>query len=720
MSTLTRPARHAGAWRQALEPRAPIRTLGLWLLLWPLWWILGIEQFVPTLVAVILLAQLVLSKQVAPSGRRTVLVAFALFMVAQLLSALGIGNLRRLLTFARAFATWAGAAAVLTIATTVPRGSEDVHRLIWILAGLVAVASAVAVAALLGFRPEGWVSPFARLLPETLERGGFLEQIAERSLGGVGYFRPLGRYYRVSSLFLWPLGNATAMAASLPLVATLTRRGKAWHRAAAGLIVLLGLVNLTFTTGRAAIAGLLAGGIVAWAAYSRFRRIFWRLALVVLAIVVVLVLVDVATPGGSFLIEGGSTILTEVVFARDRYEDAGSAVVRSETWEVTIRDWTKRPILGWGTARDMPGLALPAGTHSTYLGILYKHGLVGLLAYLALLLALWRGTRPQGAAAAKAAPWAQDLLIAGRWSMIAVLIDGLTSTPASDTMALLIIWIGFGTVLACRALAAPPALADDTLNESAWILGVRVASLSPEQLTRRVVQLAQGRAHAMVLNVNAHCLNLAYEQPWLRETLNRAELVFCDGAGVVLGARLLGQRIKRRITYAEWMWSLAAAASEAGLSMAFVGARPGIAALAADRLRERHPGLDVKALHDGYFCRDAADPENLAVIASINAIKPDILLVGFGMPLQERWLAENWHRMEAGVALTGGGVFDYVSGTRKRAPAWMTKHSLEWLGRLLIEPKRLWRRYLIGNPRFVWRILKQGVGIDRWPLPPSS
>jgi N-acetylglucosaminyldiphosphoundecaprenol N-acetyl-beta-D-mannosaminyltransferase len=100
-------------------------------------------------------------------------------------------------------------------------------------------------------------------------------------------------------------------------------------------------------------------------------------------------------------------------------------------------------------------------------------------------------------------------------------------------------------------------------------------------------------------------------------------------------------------------------------------------------------------------------PENESVIAIINRLRPNILIVGFGMPLQERWLMENWDRIHANIGLTGGAVFDYISGNVPRAPRWMTDHGFEWLGRLLVEPSRLWRRYLIGNPLFIWRIMKQ-------------
>jgi N-acetylglucosaminyldiphosphoundecaprenol N-acetyl-beta-D-mannosaminyltransferase len=101
------------------------------------------------------------------------------------------------------------------------------------------------------------------------------------------------------------------------------------------------------------------------------------------------------------------------------------------------------------------------------------------------------------------------------------------------------------------------------------------------------------------------------------------------------------------------------------------------------------------------------------VLQAINATSPDILLVGLGMPIQERWLMENWGFVKAKVALPVGALFDYLAGEIPRAPHWMTDHGLEWLGRLIVEPRRLWRRYLLGNPRFLWLVLKQRLGLLR-------
>lgn len=239
------------------------------------------------------------------------------------------------------------------------------------------------------------------------------------------------------------------------------------------------------------------------------------------------------------------------------------------------------------------------------------------------------------------------------------------------------------------------------------ILGVHVHPLTVEQLHNYLAWAIDTNQHQLVLHVNVHALNLAERQPWLHEFFNRAEIVFCDGAGVILGARILGYYIPERITYADWIWQLGEFAEQNHYSLFFLGAKPGIAEKAAARLQERFPAIQITGVQHGYFDKSAHHPENEAVIDAINSAKPDILLVGMGMPLQERWLCDNWDRVESNIALTGGAVFDYLSGELQRAPRWMTDHSLEWLGRLIIEPQRLWKRYLVGNPQFLWSVLKE-------------
>ncbi len=251
-------------------------------------------------------------------------------------------------------------------------------------------------------------------------------------------------------------------------------------------------------------------------------------------------------------------------------------------------------------------------------------------------------------------------------------------------------------------------------DKSINILGVKVNLLDVPYLHQQIAVQVERNSHILILNANVNCLNLAYKQYWLHEFLSSSEIVFCDGAGVVLGASILGHHIPQRITYADWTWELAEFGEQRGFTFFFLGARHGVGEKAAQRLKKRFPDLRIVGIHHGYFDKTPGCPESEAVIYKINKAKPNILIVAFGMPVQERWLMQNWDRINANVALTGGAVFDYVSGTLRRGPKWMTDHGFEWLARLLIEPRRLWKRYIIGNPVFLWRVLKQRIGLLRF------
>lgn len=233
--------------------------------------------------------------------------------------------------------------------------------------------------------------------------------------------------------------------------------------------------------------------------------------------------------------------------------------------------------------------------------------------------------------------------------------------------------------------------------------GIPVHPFTVESLHEYMGAVLAARRRARILNVNVHAMNLAHRLPAFRVLLQEAEAVFCDGEGVRLAARLTGQRLPARITYADWLWQLAAWCAAGGRTLYFLGARPGVAAEAAERLVAAHPGLRIVGVRHGYWGREGVSDEE--VVAAIDACRPDVLVLGLGMPWQELWLGSWWERLTTSIVLTGGACFDYASGRLARCPSWMRRRGLEWLYRLLQEPRRLVARYALGNPWFLGRIL---------------
>lgn len=244
--------------------------------------------------------------------------------------------------------------------------------------------------------------------------------------------------------------------------------------------------------------------------------------------------------------------------------------------------------------------------------------------------------------------------------------------------------------------------------ESIYLLGVRVDDLPLECLLEKITETVGNNKRAIVSYVNAHALNIAFEQNWFKTFLNSSEVVFCDGFGIWLGGWMTGQRIRHRYTPPDWISQLAAA-GDGQLSLYFLGARPGVSERAGLALKKIVPNCKVVGTQHGYFDKSKSSPENLDIIHQINNAKPHLLLVGFGMPTQERWIMENWDDLQVNIAIPVGALLDYLAGETPRAPHVMTDYGLEWLGRLIIEPRRLWMRYIIGNPLFIWRVIVHDV-----------
>jgi len=236
-------------------------------------------------------------------------------------------------------------------------------------------------------------------------------------------------------------------------------------------------------------------------------------------------------------------------------------------------------------------------------------------------------------------------------------------------------------------------------------LGIDIHRLTREQLLHcfETALETPGPVHFGYLNIAVS--NQAADDPEVEDLLNSADLVYVDGAGIRLGCRLLGVDCPPRNTGADFFPEVLEICARMGKKVGFLGGSPGAAERLRDIYTQRFQGLNISFVKDG-----AADIESTGDwYEELRQDPPDLLIVGLGVPKQEKWVTD--HRKQLGVKLywTVGALFEYDSGRITRCPRWMGKLGLEWLFRLLVEPRRLWRRYLIGNPRFLLRCLS-----SRW------
>jgi N-acetylglucosaminyldiphosphoundecaprenol N-acetyl-beta-D-mannosaminyltransferase len=235
------------------------------------------------------------------------------------------------------------------------------------------------------------------------------------------------------------------------------------------------------------------------------------------------------------------------------------------------------------------------------------------------------------------------------------------------------------------------------------LLGVKITPGSLPELHHEISHLVARKKPGIILSANVYSLNLCRQLPWLSEFYDQADIVYVDGAGISLGAWLLGLGRFRRTTMHEWIWPAATYLAEQGHSLYLLGNPPGVADRAAANLKARVPRLRLLGSHHGYFAMER--PENDAVIATINRLAPDVLMVGFGMPLEQHWIFDNRAKIKARVFWEVGAAFEFWAGVTPACPKWLGDLGLNWLFRLFLEPRRLAHRYFWGNASFLHQIL---------------
>jgi N-acetylglucosaminyldiphosphoundecaprenol N-acetyl-beta-D-mannosaminyltransferase len=233
------------------------------------------------------------------------------------------------------------------------------------------------------------------------------------------------------------------------------------------------------------------------------------------------------------------------------------------------------------------------------------------------------------------------------------------------------------------------------------VLGVRVDDAGYDDVLAWVDACVEAGGPHQLVTLNPEMLVAAHDDAAFGRVLNQADLNVADGVGILWAARILGRPLRERVTGSDGIYRLAAHCARRGYRPFFLGGRPGVAEEVARRLVARYPALSVA----GTYAGSPRAEDEAEVTRRVRVAAPDLLLVAYGVPAEEQWIARVGPRLGVPVMVGVGGAFDFVAGTARRAPAWMRRWGLEWLYRLVREPWR-WRRQL-ALPRFVALVVAQ-------------
>ena len=243
------------------------------------------------------------------------------------------------------------------------------------------------------------------------------------------------------------------------------------------------------------------------------------------------------------------------------------------------------------------------------------------------------------------------------------------------------------------------------------VLNVALSQVNYADAVLRILSWSQHRESRYVCAANVHMLMEAWDADDFLQVVNHADLVTPDGMPLVWLMRLKGERGQMRVYGPDLMLHVLAAASSERVAIGFYGGAPDVLTTLVEQMRMRFPDLNIAFAYSPPY-REMTEEEDGRIVEQINASGVRVLFVGLGCPRQEIWMAAHRGRIQS-VMLGVGAAFDFHAGVKAQAPTWMQRSGLEWLFRLLTEPRRLWRRYLWHNPRFVILAILDLLGILR-------
>ncbi len=231
------------------------------------------------------------------------------------------------------------------------------------------------------------------------------------------------------------------------------------------------------------------------------------------------------------------------------------------------------------------------------------------------------------------------------------------------------------------------------------LLGLRLNAITEPELYEIMAETVEADRKCVIAHHNLHSVYLYHHDAKMRTFYERADYIYMDGVPLVYFGKLFGHplRLEHRSTCWDYVYEFMAQATRRGWRVFYLGSKPGIPELGAEILREKNPGLQIATAH-GHFSMDTE--ENQKVLEAINAFRPNILMVGMGMPRQEHWILDNLENVHANVLISVGGCINYVTGALPTPPRWMGPLLFQGVVRLLSDPRHVWRRYLL-EPWFV-------------------
>ena len=245
------------------------------------------------------------------------------------------------------------------------------------------------------------------------------------------------------------------------------------------------------------------------------------------------------------------------------------------------------------------------------------------------------------------------------------------------------------------------------MDEKVRILGLKIDNLTMLETIDNIARLIEENQNAMIFTPNVHRLVFGKKDSNIEEIYQKADMLIPDGMPLIWASRILGTPLKEKVSGSDLLPLFCQYASKKGYKLYFLGSAPGIADEAKDILMQNNPGLKIIGTYSPPLGFENNIPEIIKITEMIKRENPDILFLGLGFPKEEEFLRKYKDIIQVPVSMGIGATFDFITGKQKRAPLWMQNCGFEWLHRLSHDPKRLWKRYLIGNTIFVFLVFRE-------------